>query len=76
MGAGIASIIPELNAITQTTTLASDGLYRIANAASGDVLKVAQNGNWYGALKTSDGVSKLAQLQSAEPIVATTKIVV
>ena len=74
-GAGIASIIPEMNTITQTTTVASDGLYRLANAAPGDVLKSAKNGNWWGAFKTSEGTSKFAQLQSAGPITATTQTV-
>ena len=75
LGAGVASLIPALNTVTQTTTIAVDGLYRIANAGVGDVLKAAKNGNFWGAIKTADGASKMAQFQAAGPITATTKAV-
>lgn len=48
LGAGVSSLIPALNTITQTTTIAMDGLYTLANAGVGDVLKVAKNGNFWG----------------------------
>lgn len=73
LGAGVSSLIPALNTITQTTTIAMDGLYTLANAGVGDVLKVAKNGNFWGAFKTADGASKFAQLQVAGPISATTQ---
>lgn len=73
LGAGLSSLIPALNTITQTTTIAMDGLYTLANAGVGDVLKVAKNGNFWGAFKTADGASKFAQLQAAGPISATTQ---
>lgn len=73
LGAGVSSLIPALNTITQTTTIAMDGLYTLANAGVGDVLKVAKNGNFWGAFKTADGASKFAQLQAAGPISATTQ---
>lgn len=72
LGAGVASLIPALSTVTQTT-IAVDGLYRLANAGIGDVLKAAKNGNFWGAIKTADGASKMVQLQAAEPITATTK---
>lgn len=72
LGAGVSSLIPKLNTVTQTTTIAADGIYQLANAGVGDVLKVAKNGNFWGAFKTADGASKLAQLQAAGPISATT----
>ena len=75
LGAGVASLIPALNTVTQTTTIAVDGLYRVANAGVGDVLKAAKNGNFWGAIKTADGASKMAQFQAAGPITATTKTV-
>lgn len=53
----------------------TSGLYRVANQAVGDTLKIAKNGNPWGALKTADGGSKLAQLQSAGPLTATSKSV-
>lgn len=75
LGAGVSSLIPALNMVTQTITIAKDGLYTLANAGVGDVLKVAKNGNFWGAFKTADGASKFAQLQAAGPISATTQTV-
>lgn len=72
LGAGVASLVPALNTVTQTTTIATEGLYQLANAGVGDVLKVAKNGNFWGAFKTADGASKFAQLQAARPLSATT----
>ncbi len=72
LGAGVSSLIPALNTVTQTTTFATEGLYQLANAGVGDVLKVAKNGNFWGAFKTADGASKFAQLQAAGPLSATT----
>lgn len=72
LGAGVASLVPALNTVTQTTTIATEGLYQLANAGVGDVLKVAKNGNFWGAFKTADGASKFAQLQAAGPLSATT----
>lgn len=72
LGAGVASLIPAFRTVTETTTLAADGLYRLANAGVGDVLKVAKNGNFWGAFKTADGASKFAQLQSAGDLASTT----
>lgn len=73
LGAAVSSLIPALNTVTQTTTISEDGLYTLANAGVGDVLKVAKNGNFWGAFKTADGASKFAQLQAAGPITATTQ---
>jgi hypothetical protein len=73
LGAGVCSLIPALNTVTQTTTIAANGLYTLANSGVGDVLKVAKNGNFWGAFKTADGASKFAQLQAAGPISATTQ---
>lgn len=65
LGAGVASLLPVFRTVTQTTTVHAEGLYRLANAGVGDALKVAKNGNFWGAFKTADGASKFAQLQSA-----------
>ncbi len=68
LGIGISSVVPALNTVTQSTTIAADGVYRLANASVGDTLKVAKNGNFWGAFKTAEGASKFAQLQEAGPI--------
>lgn len=75
LGAGVSSLLPTLRTVTQTTTINTSGLYRLANAAVGDTLKVAKNGNFWGAFKTTDGASKFAQLQSAGSLTATTQSV-
>lgn len=71
LGAGVSSFIPALRTVTQTTTFNTQGLYQLANAGVGDVLKVAKNGNFWGAFKTADGASKFAQLQAVGPLTAT-----
>jgi len=75
LGSGVSSLIPALRTVTQTTTVNAQGLYQLANAGVGDVLKVAKNGNFWGAMKTADGASKMAQLQVAGPIAETTKAI-
>lgn len=75
LGAGVSSLVPAFNTITQTTTIATDGLYRVANAAAGDLLKIAKNGNAWGAMKTATGGSKMAQFAEAGPLSATTQSV-
>lgn len=71
LGAGVSSLIPALHTVTQTTTVNAQGLYRLANTGVGHTLKVARNGNFWGAFKCADGTSKFAQLQSAGPLTAT-----
>ena len=68
LGAGVASLIPALNTVTQNASIATDGLFQLANANVGDILKQAKNGNFWGALKTAEGTSKFAQLKNADPI--------
>lgn len=75
LGAGVSSLIPTFNAVTQTTTIASEGLYRIANAAIGDTLKIAKDGNAWGAMKTAAGKSKMVKLSEAGPLTATSQAV-
>ncbi|MDO4650904.1 MAG: hypothetical protein Q4B26_19885 [Eubacteriales bacterium] len=75
LGAGVSSLIPALRAVTTTTTFKTDGLYRLANAAVGDTLKEAKNGNYWGALKTSDNKSKFLQIQKADGITAKTSTI-
>jgi len=74
LGAGVSSLIPALNTVTQTTTMNVSGLYRLANASVGDTLKIAKNGNFWGAFKTAEGGSKFAQLAAADPVSATSTI--
>lgn len=75
LGAGAASLLPAFRTVTQTTTIGMDGLYRLANKAIGDELKMAKNGNAWGAMKKAGGGSKMAQFSSVGDITATSKAV-
>lgn len=75
LGAGVASLVPKFNKVTTTTSFATDGLFTIANKAAGDTLKIAKNGNAWGAMKTATGGSKMVQLAEARPLTATSKTV-
>ena len=59
LGTGVASLGSAFNTVTTTTTLATDGLFTIANRVAGDTLKMAKNGNAWGAMKTATGTSKM-----------------
>lgn len=75
LGAGISSLVPSFRTVTQTMSIPVDGLYKLANAAPGDTLKMARNGNAWGALKTADGGSKMLQLKQAGALSANTQAV-
>lgn len=75
LGAGISSLIPAFNTVTQTTSIATDGLYRVANSAAGDFLKQAKDGTYWGAMKTATGRSKMAKFAEVGPLNATTQTV-
>ena len=75
LGTGVSSLIPALRTVTQSTTVSTQGLYQLANAGVGDALKVAKNGNFWGAFKTAEGTSKFAQFQAAGPLSVTSKTV-
>lgn len=74
MGASIASMVPTFSTITQTMSLPTDGIYRLANAQVGDALKLAKNGNYWGALKTAEGGSRFAQFQAVSDLSVTNTI--
>ncbi len=62
LGAAFSTLVPSF----RTSTFHVDGLYQVANAGKGDVLKLAKNGNAWGALKTSNGASKMAQFKEGD----------
>lgn len=75
LGAGVASLIPELRTVTETVTVNTNGLYRLANTGVGDVLKQAKNGNYWGAFKNVEGNSKFLQIKDAGLVSATQQTV-
>lgn len=70
LGGAVASMIPALRTATQTTTVNTTGLYRLANESVGDTLKIAKNGNYWGAFNRAEGGSKFVQLQKAGQVSA------
>lgn len=75
LGAGVASMIPALNTVTQKVSIGSEGLFRVINMGAGDALKATKGGDYWGAFKTAEGKSKMAKLQEAGPISAETQTV-
>ena len=67
LGGVVASLIPQINKSTKPAEGVAGKIYQVVNAGVGDSLKIAQNGNNWGALKTADGNSKLAQLKEISP---------
>ena len=75
LGAGVSSLIPVFNTVTQTLSMDTHGLYQLANESIGDTLKVAKDGNFLGAFKTADGASKFAKLKAVDSVGAQSKSV-
>ena len=72
LGAGVQSLIPALNTVTQTTEIsAPGGLYRLLND-SGNGLKQAKGGWFWGATKES----KMGQFSSVDSLTQTVKTTV
>ena len=74
LGAGVASLLPAFQSVIENMNLGTETLYRVVNADIGDALKVAKNGNLWGALKTVEGKSKMAQLQAVNGVKAATGV--
>ena len=75
LGAGVSSLLPAFKQVTQGAATHSQTLYQLANADVGDTLKMAKNGNFWGAFKTADGGSKFAQLKAVDPVSNTSNVV-
>ena len=76
LGGTVASVLPSFRTITETTNVNTSGLYRLANQSTGDILKQAKDGNYWGAFKRSNGTSKFAKLAEAGPVSETTSTVI
>ena len=61
LGTAAASLIPSLRIVTETVSVNTTGVYRLANASAGDVLKKAKDGNFWGSMKKAAGGSKMAK---------------
>lgn len=74
LGGVVAAIVPQLNSITSPVKEGSETLYQLVNAGVGDTLKIAKNGNSWGAIKTAEGTSKMAQFKAVNPAEITTGV--
>ncbi len=72
LGVGVAGLVPTFMEVTSKSELNVSGLYSLANADVGDVLKKASEGKFWGSLKTKNGKSKMLKLQEAAPITQVT----
>lgn len=63
LGAGFSELITSINKMNQIKGFKGQVFYKLANEEVGDVLKIAKNGNFWGAFKTASGKSKFAQLK-------------
>ena len=71
LGPAAASLLPAFRTVTETVSVDTTGLFRVANASVGDVLKAAKDGNFWGAMKRTDGTSKMAKFAQADPMSGT-----
>lgn len=75
LGLGVSSLLPSLRTVTTTTSIDMQGLFTVKNLATGDILKMAKDKTYWGAIKAADGTSKMAKLSQAGPLTATTEAV-
>ena len=47
LGPAAASLLPAFRTVTETVSVDTTGLFRVANASVGDVLKAAKDGNFW-----------------------------
>ena len=72
LGSSVAMLMSPVREVSATIQLDTNGLFRIANSAPGDVLKMAKDGNAWGAMKSSAGKSKMAKLASVNSVTGST----
>lgn len=71
LGTGVASLMPALRNVTQTTTFDTTGLYRLANAGNGGKLKPSKDGLFWSYVQKPDGTSKQAKWLPVDSLSAT-----
>lgn len=74
LGAGVASLIPAFNTITQTTMTNAEGLYRIANNLKGYALQPAKDGTCWASLRNGSS-KKMVKLAKADSVTAINTVV-
>ncbi len=75
LGAGVSSLIPAFNTVTQEINIDTKGLYRITNQEAGEVLQASKKyaGEDYPSLVTKAGGRKFARLKQVDSVEAVSK---
>lgn len=75
LGAGVSSLIPAFNSVTQEINIDTKGLYRITNQEAGEVLQASKKyaGEDYPSLVTKAGGRKFARLKQVDSVEAVSK---
>lgn len=68
LGSTVASLMPAFKTVAETNIINGKTYYELANAGAGDFLKTAKNGNFWGAIKTANGGSKMAQFKAIDSV--------
>ncbi len=71
LGAGVASLLPAFNTVTQALTFDTSGLLQVANPIMGDTLRKAKNGELYPSFLKS---GKFATFKEVDSLKATSEI--
>ena len=64
LGAGVATLLPAFESAVNSSPAGGETLFRWVNQGAGDALKVAKNGDVWGAAKTANGASKMARFEA------------
>lgn len=75
LGAGVSSLIPAFNTVTQEIRVDTKGLYRITNQEAGEVLQASKKyaGEDYASLVTKTGGRKFVRLKQVDSVEAVSK---
>lgn len=70
LGAGVSSMIPAFNTVTQEIRVNMKGLYRVSNQEAGEVLQASKKyaGEDYPSLITKSGRRKFARLKKVDSV--------
>lgn len=74
LGAGVSSMVPELNQVTSSTTVNMKGLYQCVNQGAGDALKKAKDGTSWGAVRKTDGSSVMGKFKEVSGVTTTSEM--
>lgn len=68
LGSCVSSLETTIKELTSDSKTSGSGLYRVTNLNIGDKLNTTKKGITYGAVKKTDGSSKLAQLKEVNSV--------